>query len=128
MTTESGRTLGVLMKSWVETTISCEDNNKSVVLVLFTHIKLVPGIRIRFLSIPFHSRSSCIVCNISCTGGHDTFFSFFSFFFRLLCFLCFLSFVECVCRACRIQYDDMAWHCLNSLLTAYVATWCIYVT
>ena len=43
-------------------------------------------------------------------------FFFFSFdvsslFLLFLCFLLFLYFIECVCRACRIQYDDMALHC-----------------
>ena len=39
---------------------------------------------------------------------------------KLFLFFCFLSFIECVCRACRIQYDDMALHCcLSNLLTLY---------
>ena len=45
-------------------------------------------------------------------------FSLFSCLFRfvfvvlvfLLCFRSFLYFIECVCRACRIQYQDMALH------------------
>ena len=61
-------------------------------------------------------------------GGHDSLlllvfiFLFFSFDWPLffLCFLSFLYSIECVCRACRIQYDDMALHCpLLTVLTAY---------
>ena len=58
-------------------------------------------------------------------GGHDSLFllffliflSFFSFslsiclHFLFVCFLSFLYFIECVCRACGLQYDDMALHC-----------------
>ena len=58
--------------------------------------------------------------------GHDT-FSRFSFlvlfflpicFFNLSCFFRFLFIPARVCRACRIQYDDMALHrvlCLTLL-------------
>ena len=53
-------------------------------------------------------------------------FFFFSFdllsLFFFLCFLLFfLSFIECVCRACHIQYDDMAVYCL--LLLCLLHTW-----
>ena len=61
-------------------------------------------------------------------GACDSFFFFlilvfFIVFFRFV-FFCFfppffLFFVECVCRACRIQYDAMAWHWTSTtLLTA----------
>ena len=39
-------------------------------------------------------------------------------------FSCFLSFIECVCRACRIQYDDKALHCLLCLLHSNAASLC----
>ena len=55
-------------------------------------------------------------------GGHDSLFLLFLFcicLFRFvlfaLAFLCFFSllcFIGCVCRACRIQCDEMAWHCV----------------
>ena len=55
-------------------------------------------------------------------GGTTVFFLSFFFFSLSICFNCFffLPFIECVCRACRIQYDDMALHCpLLCLLHSY---------
>ena len=52
-------------------------------------------------------------------GGTTRRHLFFLLFYFLLSFdlfvfwvFRFLSFIECVCRACRIQYDHMALHCL----------------
>ena len=72
----------------------------------------------------------CVFSSFSSShaGRHDSSLLFSSSSLSVclfLCFLCFLfvSFIfslsyynECECRACRIQYDDMALHCLLCVL------------
>ena len=55
----------------------------------------------------FFSRFCYFFFSLSCS---------FFFLFRFFCFYRLLSFIGCVCRACCIQYDYMAVHCLLCLL------------